>query len=297
MEIRFSQLVVKFLTWAAQARHKKTVDVYRHYLRRFMEQIGDPPAASVTPADVTAWAKTWHQAQAVKRLYQWAVEDARLLERNPVSRVKLPPMGMRRRILTRDERQSLLASSSADLRRFLVGLRETMARPGELRRATWNDVMGDDPTAQLSDILLQGKACIVLWEYKSRERRANADVPRVILLSPVACRLLLWLLRSRPRLDSHIFLTCRARAWTPNALRCRFRRLRRKLSIERDKRGETIVPYTYRHTSATEAAAQGIRDRVLADVLGHVKPETTQRYLHLQTDHLRKAMEKLWKPR
>lgn len=297
MEIRFSQLVVKFLTWAAQARHQKTVDVYRHYLRRFMEQIGDPPAAAVTPADVTAWAKTWHQAQAVKRLYQWAVEDARLLERNPVSRVKLPPMGQRRRILTGAERQSLLRASAADLRRLLVGLRETMARPGELRHATWNDVMSDSPGKDLRSMLASGKACIVLWEYKARARRTQSDVPRVIVLSPVACKLLLWLLRDNPCPDSHIFLTCRRRPWTPNALRCRFRRLRRRLRIERDKRGETIVPYTFRHTSATEAAASGIRDRVLADILGHVKPETTQRYLHLNVDHLRKAMEQHWKPR
>lgn len=297
MEIRFSQLVVKFLVWAKSCRHPKTVDVYRHYLRKFMEQIGDPPASEVTPADVTAWAKTWHQTQAVKRLYQWAVEDACLLTRNPVARVKLPPMGARRRILTPSERQSLLRCSAADLRRFLIGLRETMARPGELRHATWADVSSDDPSRDLRASLADGTACIVLWEYKARARRANADVPRIILLSPLACRLLLWLLRSRPAMHDFIFKTERGKHWTQNALRCRFRRLRRKLAVTRDARGETIVPYTYRHTSATEAAANGVRDRVLASILGHVRPDTTQRYLHLQTDHLRKAMEKHWKPR
>lgn len=78
-----------------------------------------------------------------------------------------------------------------------------------------------------------------------------------------------------------------------HALRCRFRVLRRRLGIERDRRGETIVPYSFRHTGATIAAASGVRDRILADVLGHIETKTIARYQHLQRGHLVDAMRKV----
>ena len=54
---------------------------------------------------------------------------------------------------------------------------------------------------------------------------------------------------------------------------------------------ESIVTYSVRHSLATIAAAAGIRDRVLADIMGHTDTRTTARYLHLQVEHLRRAME------
>lgn len=295
--MKFSQLVARFVAWASKCKKPSTVAVYRHYLLRFCEATNDPDVTAVTPADLTAWAKTWHDVQAVKRLYRWAVNEAKILSDNPVIGVPHPPKGQRRRIITQAEWQAFLRASSPDLRRLLVAYRETMARPGELRHATWADVLGDDPNATTRERLSSQRACIVLDEFKDRCRRSDSEAPRIIILSPVACRLLLWLLPAECDTAARIFVTRRGQAWTPNALRCRFRALRKKLSISPDKRGETIVPYTLRHTSATEAAAAGVRDRILADVLGHVETKTTARYLHLQLDHLREALKKHWKPR
>src|SRR6185295_4351794 len=57
--------------------------------------------------------------------------------------------------------------------------------------------------------------------------------------------------------------------------------------VGRDRHGETIVPYTFRHTAATLASAAGVRDRLLADALGHTETSTTARYQHLATEHIR----------
>jgi len=134
----------------------------------------------------------------------------------------------------------------------------------------------------------------VLREYKNRKRRRLPNEPRVILLSPQVGRLIAQLMPRDIDETAKIFLTAQGRAWSANALRCRMRRLRHALKLKPDARGENVVPYTFRHTGAMNAAAAGIRDRVLADILGHTETSTTQRYIHLQTEHLRAALEKFW---
>jgi integrase len=181
------------------------------------------------------------------------------------------------------------------LRTLLLAYRETYARPQELRLATWEDVHAEDPKLTTREALHLGEASIILYEFKDGQRRQDTERPRVILLSPRACRLLLRLLERRTSKRGPIFLTARGAGWTANALRCRFRRLRVRLGMPRDKRGENIVPYTWRHTGATMAAAGGVRDRLLADVLGHVETKTTARYCHLQVRHLRDALGRVWR--
>lgn len=297
MSESFASLSHRFLVWAAKCRRPSTVNVYRHYFTQFCQTHPDLAASDMTPAILVAWARTWHQAQAVKRLYAWAVKEDCSLCVNPVASVKHPPRQLRRRIHTADEFAGLVRESKADLRRLLMAYRETLARPGELRVAEWEDLVADDPSIDLRQALLAGRASIVLYTFKDRSSRRDVDKPRVILLSPRIGRMIVWLMDRRPADTAAIFLTHRGRPWTNNALRCRFRVLRRRLRIVRDKRGETIVPYTLRHTGATIAAALGVRDRLLADVMGHIDTKTTARYLHLQTQHLQAAMWEVWKRR
>lgn len=294
---RVSWFATKFLAWGSKALHPTTIAVYRHYFRSFVTECGDLPLRRLSPAVLSAWARTWHQSQALKRLFTWAVDDARLISSNPFARAKHPRKGQRKRVLTRADQCRLLRGSRADLRALMLGYRETMARPGELRNATWADVQPSETRGVMRRALLEGRATIVLHDYKNRKQRRHANEPRVILLSPRMGRLLVRLLRRKPSPADRIFQTSQGRAWTPNALRCRFRRLRRSLGMTRDVRGENVVPYTWRHTGATRATTFGVRDRTLADILGHTETTTTARYQHLHVDHLRNAMRNVWGPR
>ncbi len=47
-----------------------------------------------------------------------------------------------------------------------------------------------------------------------------------------------------------------------------------------------VRPHRLRHTYGTELAAAGIDLLVLRELMGHVSPETTSRYVHLSTEHL-----------
>lgn len=287
-------LINRFLKWARACLAKSTVDVYRHYFRRFVEYHGNMLIAKLKPMHLSEWAKTWHEAQAMKRLFNWALVDAELVKRNPFANVKHPPKGERKRIMGRAEMLAFLRSTSLDLRTLLLAHRETFARPQELRVATWESIQCEDRSITLQQSLQSGKACIVLHEFKARKRRRIASAPRVILLSPRVCRLLLRILERSSDAVGPIFRTAAGKAWSSNAVRCRLRRLRKRNCLTPDKHGENIVPYTFRHTGATLASAAGIRDRVLADILGHVETSTTHRYQHLSVDHLRAALAPLW---
>ena len=89
-----------------------------------------------------------------------------------------------------------------------------------------------------------------------------------------------------------MFLDSDGHPWTANAVRCRMRRLRAKLDFGPDENGEQVVAYTMRHTAATRASSRGIRDKVLAELMGHTSTMTTQRYQHLQADHLADAIRR-----
>lgn len=296
MNPKFSRVVFAFFRWAAKTLKPQTVAVYRHYFLKFIEAVGDRRVRSLRPAHLSGWATTWHQAQAVKRLFNWALNEAQMKIPHPFSRVKQPPKGQRRRICSDHERAKIFRASRADLRALLFAYAETFSRPGELRAACFEDLKTIGDRVELGAALGEGRAVIVLHEFKDRSRRKDATSVRVILLSPRVGRLIRRLLKRTPSRRGPIFRTAAGKAWTANALRCRLRRLRRSLGLKRDKRGENIVPYTFRHTGATAAAAAGIRDRLLADVLGHTETKTTARYQHLAIEHLREAMLKLWTP-
>ncbi len=295
MSVRFSRLASAFLNWASKCRHQKTVEVYRHYYQKFLREVGDKPAHRVTPAVLSAWATTWHQSQAIVRLYRWAITDAKMIRKNPLDKVTHPPKGERHRIIDSSEMVKLLRACPPDLRRLLIAYRESMARPGELRAATWAHLYPRLSGKEMRGALRRGEVSIVLKDFKNRKSRRLPNALRVVLISPRLGRMIARLMRQPHHADDFIFQTERGQRWTANALRCRMRRLRASLGITRDERGETIVPYTFRHTGATQASALGIRDRILADVLGHVETSTTARYQHLSTNHLRAAMRKLWR--
>jgi integrase len=76
----------------------------------------------------------------------------------------------------------------------------------------------------------------------------------------------------------------------PQAIRCRFRRIRKKLKL-----GGNLVAYLYRHTFTTDALENGAGIADVAELLGHTGTEMVMRhYQHLQErrEHLRQAAMK-----
>ena len=131
----------------------------------------------------------------------------------------------------------------------------------------------------------------VLKDFKAKKRQKNKTAVRMIPLDDRMLRLLNRIARKRkPTPEGFVFLNRNGKPWTGNAVRCQMRKLRKKLGFAPDENGEQVVAYTMRHTSATRATANGVKDKVLAELMGHTNTRTTQRYQHLQAQHLSDAI-------
>lgn len=293
MALLLSELTKHFLDWTAQHRKESTTREYKRHLDRFVAATGDCDVSTLKAHDLLKWGRTWHQIQAVQRLFSWALNDAELVDRNPFRRVKRPSLGLRRRTIDRAVLARLLRESGREFRRFLLVMRETLARPQEVRALRWEYLCWPGPEEGAVTALVQGTAAFVLDHYKASDLRRDPNVPRVIPVSPTLGRLLARLLAALPAREGPVLLNSKGRPWTNNAVRCRMRWLRKRLKLHRDHRGENVVAYTLRHTLATWAAARGVRDKMLAELMGHTTTRTTNRYCHLNVEHLQAVLQKL----
>jgi site-specific recombinase XerD len=74
-----------------------------------------------------------------------------------------------------------------------------------------------------------------------------------------------------------LFRNSRKKPWTRNAIRCRFRQLRRKPPHLRG-----VVSYTYRHWFVTDALEQGVGVAQVAELPRHTSTDMVmQHYQHL----------------
>lgn len=294
MCITVSKLVAEFTRWATHNLSPRTIDYYSRYLIAFAAYVGETPVDELRPHSLISWSDCRHKTRSVQRLFNWACGYAELIQFNPFRKIKLQRQGQRRRVLTRPELCRMLRAAQPNFRAFLLAMRETIARPQEIRALRWDDLQWNGQHRNAVEAIRAGVACFVLWDYKGRDRRTSSDEPRVLFISPRLRRLLLRLARRQVVTDGPIFRNRCGESWSVNATRCAMRRLRRSLGWGADLRGEMVCCYTLRHSMATLAAAAGVRDRVLADIMGHVSTRMTARYQHLSAEHLAEAMGRFW---
>lgn len=287
------QAVDSFLDFARLTVSPSTLSLYKLYLGRFAGRYGAMPLESLTPALVRGWGSSFHQLQAVQRLTSWATNEARLLTVDPLRGLKKIPVGRRLRTVSPVESVRLRRRSSGALRRFIIALGESIARPHELRAVCWADIRTAGLQSFEVEDLTQGRAFFFLDRFKAKNLRRERFAVRVIPISPRLGRLLARLWRQRPQLDARVFENNRRTPWTVNAVRCAFRRLRVRAGIAADRRGENVVAYTLRHSAATAAIVAGVPVAQLAGAMGHADVRMTMRYVHLSPTFLAQVLERV----
>lgn len=272
----------KFLSWSRKVHSPRTTQSYESFLERFYQHVGDVDVAKLSPAVVLSWCPRFHGVVAVQRLTSWCHREARLLKTNPLAGMKKPRIGQRCRVLSRGEITRVLRGCRSQLRAVLLAMRESLARPQEVRVFKWTHLRL--PGGRLFDLdnLVAGNCFFFLNKFKGVDRRGDWKRVRLIPVSPRLGRLLARLWGAGQDLDQNCFLNSQGEPWTPNAVRCGVRRLRARQLVPDDGSGENWVAYSLRHSGATELASQGIRDFVLAELMGHASTRTTARYVHVQ---------------
>jgi integrase len=186
--------------------------------------------------------------------------------------VRKPPPRARERFLTREERRRIFDHYPAGdcFRDFLFALEHTGCRPGEVSAVTADDV---DPRT----------GAWVLGEHKTEHATGQA---RVVILTPEMVALTRRLSERHP--SGPLFRDAKGKAWNRNSIRCRFRRVRKKLNL-----GGDLVAYLYRHAVCTDLLESGTGIAQAAELLGHRGTEMVMRHyskLRERRQHLREEI-------
>ena len=153
----------------------------------------------------------------------------------------------------------------------------TGCRPGEIARVTAADVNLD-----------QG-----VWVLARHKTAKKTGKPRIIYLPPEAVELTRELMAKYP--TGPLFINSRGKPWTRNAVRIRFRNLRKKFP---ELKG--IVAYSYVRASAPTPSKPGVPDATVAALLGHTGTATLHRFynrLSGRVGHLKDAAETATRPK
>lgn len=272
--------VFQFLRWAAQRRDPKTIAMHDRYLMRFLASLDHDDLDAVTRLDVETFSIKKHPLESVGAFFRWCVDVAELMHKIPTKGIKVPESGTRERILDRREHVLCQRRASADFRGLQLALRESGARPKEVREMEWEKIHAVDGGCIDCEHLVSGLTYFRLERFKGRDRRTDKMVKRIIPISPRLGRALWRLRRSLTRVSGVIWKTARGRPWTRNALILRFRRLRQKLDRTGEVNTAGLVAYAWRHSFATRLAMKRVAGKILAELMGHSTERLLRRYVH-----------------
>ncbi len=275
-------LFAKFLGWTKKHRAGQTYDQHRHFLKSF---IGDPkrrrlPAHKVTVDIVEDWLDEnagWkksrrHAIRTLLRAFNWAVRR-QILPKNPILGIEVPGKSRVVNYLTREQREQVIAGiRDKPFKSFMTAMKETGCRPGEVAAVTAADVD-----------LAAGT-----WTLQQHKTGKKTGKPRVVFLTEVVLALTKELAANNP--DGPLFRNRDGVAYTRNAIRIRFRRLRKKYPAFGH-----FTSYSFRKGFVTDALENGVGVAQVAELVGHTSTDMVMRHynqLQERTNHMREMAEK-----
>lgn len=262
-----AELAQEFLNYAQAETKPKTYAFYCYFVCPFVERFGGTVARDFQPLAFTKWLnehKGWKGSRraaivSVQRLFTFAVEN-KLLKESPLAGYKKPARNRRKRFLSADERDFLLAAiRDRFFREYCFALMNTGARPMEVGRVTAADV-SDDGT---------------MWIFEEHKTDSTGE-DRVIYLTPAMQELTGKLMAEHP--TGPLFRSTRRKQgirtpWTRNGIRCRFKRIREKYP-----QLAGVSAYTLRHSFATLALLNGVPAPIVSSLMGHTQLKTLDEY-------------------
>lgn len=281
-KIHVNDILAAFLKHSAANHKAKTFEWYKMFLVNFDDLYGALKPHQVTHQIVDAWLKSnkgWKGSRrgavvALKAAFNWAAENKKIVA-NPIKGYKKPPARARDRFLTPEERQKIFDNypDGDCFRDYLFALENTGCRPGEVSMVTSEHV----------DLRTE------VWEFDEHKTEGKTGEKRTVILTPVMVELTKRRMAAVPP-GTPLFLNEDGEPWTRNAVRCRFRRVRKKLNL-----GGDLVAYLYRHAVTTDMLEAGVGVAQAAEILGHKGVDMVMRHyqkLKQRRDHLREQIMK-----
>ncbi len=255
-----------------------TIKAYRAAIKDFLEFINGKPLRSISLKDVIAWRNNrlrngfrkmrsrdkrgWqttlhYYTLFLNRFFEWLGVNIR------IPRMRKPPRKIT--ILNDEEVTRLLRSIRDPLDKLILSiLLDTGLRSKELL------------SIRVSDVDLENKTITVTETKYGRERR-------VIITSKTTNLIRAWIELNGLRNDDKLI------PLTYSGLYKRIKRIGKRAGIPLRK----ARPHILRHTFATQALRKGLPLPHLQMILGHQDIKTTQVYLHLTIDDIKRKYEEI----
>ncbi len=266
-DITFVHLADLFLEWCQRENEPRTYEWYKYLLEGFCSFRRTKKARDLVPQDLYDWfsagiqdfsAGTRSRAiEAISRVLNWGVKG-KIISENPLKGMDRPLKPRREIFITAEQRKQVIDAYPPDdpFRDFLTAMEQTGCRPGEVASVTSVHFLVD-----------QG-----IWLFtKHKTRRQTGGRPRIIYLNEAMVALTKRLIENVPE-GTPLFRNADGNPWTASAIRCRLRRVRKRLKIP------GLVAYLYRHGFVTGALERGLSDAVVAQLAGH--KDTTMIHKH-----------------
>jgi len=278
--------------WAQEHQNLLSAEKFRQavtHLANFATSVDGKLAVDVSKNDLLTWMKlpkrgqkVWavntqrDAARAIKRVFQWAV-DERKLSWNPLAGIRISEGKSRVTTISYEDHARLVIHCRAikEARPFALYLIASRcgSRPKQIREVMAKHVLAD------------GTA----WLFEEHKTRTKTGRPLVVYLSPCLQTLTRILLANRSSGEC-LFLNANGEPWKKNTVVHRMKRLREKLGLPGD-----LVVYAYRHSFATGSLLAGNSLATVAALLGHSSTSMVSRvYGHLDQhkQHLLDAVRK-----
>jgi integrase len=269
--MRIDTLIDEFLAQCRQGLSKATVAFYRGRLRKFRERFGERDFATLKLSEIVdylEWAGTGasdstrrHNIVALERLQLFA-RERRVIRKRIFPRLKKPPIALREKLPTAEEREALLREASAEFKLIYAALRQCGARPSELCGALIEQIQ-----------TLEGGRALVLTKHKTARKTGK---PRIIPIGNKLGELIAE--GAGDRTAGPIFRSPRGTAWTPANLSATYRSLRDAAGLPKH-----LCLYLARHEHASEMVRR-FDIHAAKEALGHSSINTTQRYVHTKLE-------------
>lgn len=278
LELSNEEILEEFIaTLEASGASPDTIKSYQSAISDFLEFIGDKPLRQITIRDIIKWKnhrlrngfprsktmdrKAWqttlhYYTLFLNRFFEWLGIKIR------VPKVKKPPRQIK--ILTDEEVARLAAVANDPLDKLIISLLlDTGLRSKELLGIRVKDIDFNNKTINV-------------------ETTKYGVSRRVIITEKTLELIKAWItINNLKENDKLIPLTY-------SGLYKRIKKLGRKAGIPLSK----IRPHILRHTFATIALRKGLSLPSLQRILGHADIKTTQVYLHLTIDDIKKEYER-----
>lgn len=263
----------KYMVYARENVKVSTAVTYERILKMLPQ---DQPMETF---DFKGWVnknRRWSRSyiatvvRQTKMFYRWAEKNG-LIASNPAQGVSEPGIVSRGNVtIQKDEHAQLVALAPPCYQDTLNFLWHTGCRPAEMVRITAGHYTS---------------GVILLPDHKTV---AKTGKPRLIVLNEEATQIIERLIKIRP--EGPLFRTTHGAPQRPRSI------LRWLYNRSRGRGGIRKMPYSYRHSYATQALVNGIPDAVVAQLMGHSDTRMIhQHYAHLsdQTQYLKNAANKV----